>query len=147
VKSLLSVLVAGVLLSGTVFAGQAEAGDRRGPKHRRAEVRYERRDVGYRGGRYDRRYDGRSDGRYFRSRDVYVIRDYYRPYYRPYPSRYVYARGGYLPPGWGRRIRPVPVYLEPELVVIPRGYHRGLIDGRAVVYNSRGMIIDVAVMF
>jgi hypothetical protein len=135
VKSLLSVLVAGALL-GTIFVSSAEAGDgRRGPKHRRHDARYEYR-------------DGRYDGRYFRSRDVVVIRDYYRPYHRPLPrSRFVYARGGYLPPGWGRRIRPVPVYVERDLVVVPRGYRRGVIDGRAVVYNSSGLIIDVAVLF
>jgi hypothetical protein len=31
--------------------------------------------------------------------------------------------------------------------VLPRGYHRGIIDGHAVVYNQRGLIIDVAVLF
>ena len=44
-------------------------------------------------------------------------------------------------------MRPVPVYVERELVVVPHGYHRGLIDGHAVVYNDRGFILDVAVLF
>jgi len=133
VKPLLTVMIAGVLLGGTLCATRAEAGDRwHNGKHSRGVVVYE----------------SRRDG-YFRPRDVVVIRDYYRPYYRPLPPGLArqYYRGGYLPDGWGRRIRPVPVYLEPELVVVPRGYRRGIIDGRAVVYNNRGFILDVAVLF
>lgn len=135
-KSLLSLMIAGALLSGTVLAGHAEAGDRRkGSRNRRVEVRYEN--------RYDRH------DRYFRDRDVVVIRDYYRPHYRPLPRglQHRYYRTGYLPPGWAKRMRPVPVYVERELVVVPRGYRRGLIDGHAVVYNDRGFILDVAVLF
>jgi hypothetical protein len=133
VRSLMTVMIAGVVLCGTVFAGAAEAGDHgRGRGHYKhgREVVYESRG-------------------YFRPHDVVVIRDYYRPYYRPMPRGYerVYYRGGYLPGGWERRIRPVPVYLEPELVVVPQGYRRGIIDGRAVVYNNRGFILDVAVLF
>jgi hypothetical protein len=138
VKSLMTVMIAGVVLCGTVFAGRAEAGDHgRGhhDKYSRGVVVYESR------GGYDRAY--------FRPHDVVVIRDYYRPYYRPVPRGYerAYYRGGYLPVGWERRIRPVPVPLEPELVVVPQGYRRGIIDGRAVVYNNRGFILDVAVLF
>jgi hypothetical protein len=151
VKSLLTVMIAGALLGGTVFADQAEAGDKR-RGNRRAEARYEHRDDRHDDGRYyaGRYYEGRYyDGRYIRSRDVVVIRDYYRPYYRPLPPglRHRYYRGGYLPPGWAKRVYPVPVYLEPELVVVPNGYHRGIIDGHAVVYNNRGFILDVAVLF
>ena len=39
------------------------------------------------------------------------------------------------------------VYVERELVVVPHGYRRGIIDGHAVVYNDRGFILDVAVLF
>ena len=128
-KSLLSVVIAGVLLGGTVFVDQAEAGDRR--RGRRAEARYER-----------------HDNRYFRGRDVVVIRDYHRPHYRPGRGpRHRYYRSGYLPHGWAKRVRPIPVYVERELVVVPRGYRRGIIDGHAVVYNDRGFILDVAVLF
>jgi len=134
VKSLLSVMVAAAVLSGTVFVNHAEAGDRR-HRDRRGEARYERRD--------DR------DDRYFRGRDVVVIRDYYRPYYRPLPRglRHKYYRSGYLPNGWARRVRPIPVYVERDLVVVPRGYRRGIIDGHAIVYSDRGFILDVAVLF
>ena len=148
-KSLLSLMVAGALLGGTVFADRAEAGDkRRAPA--RGEVRYERFDNGYyrdtRDYRDDRHYHA---NRYYHARDVVVIRDYYRPYYRPLPPglRHHYHRAGYLPPGWAKRMRPVPVYVERELVVVPRGYRRGVIDGHAVVYNDRGFILDVAVLF
>lgn len=130
-RPLLTVMIASVLLGGTVLADRAEAGDRwKHDKHGRTVVVYESRP-------------------YFRPHDVVVIRDYYRPYYRPLPAGVAraYYRGGYLPIGWERRIRPVPVYLEPNLVVVPSGYHRGIIDGRAVVYNDRGFILDLAVLF
>ena len=146
-KRVLSLLLAGIVLSGTVFVSRADAG---GKKDKHGRYVYSRYDDRYDRRYYDRRYDGRRyDGRYFRPRDVVVIRDYYRPYYRALPPGLErrYYRGGYLPPGWARRVRPVPVYLEPELVVVPRGYRRGLIDGRAVVYNDRGFILDLAVLF
>lgn len=138
-RPLLTVMIAGVLVGGTMFAASAEAGDRwHRSKHSRGVV-YE---PYYRDYRDDR-------GGYFGPRDVTIIREYYRPYYRPLPPGLArkYYRGGYLPPGWATRIRPVPVYLEPELVVVPSGYRRGIIDGRAVVYNNRGFILDVAVLF
>ena len=131
-KSLLSVMIAGALLGGTVFVDHAEAGDRRrGSTNRRVEVRYEQRDG------------------YFRGRDVYVIRDYHRPHYRPVPHglRHRYYRTGYLPAGWAKRMRPIPVYVERDLYAIPRGYRRGIIDGHVVVHNDRGFILDVAVLF
>jgi hypothetical protein len=139
VKRLLTVILAGVVLGG-VFASTAEAGDRRG-NHRRHDSRNYR--------EYDRndyqRYRGRT---YYRPRDIVVIRDYYRPYYRPAPRvAYRYYRGGYLPGGWRTRVVPVPVYLEPQFVAVPRGYNRGFIDGHAVVYNSRGFILDIAAVF
>ncbi len=155
---LLSFVAAGVVM-GSVFAGNAEAGDG-GRKHGRVQVRQEsrqdvrrdyrrevRRDV-----RYDVRRDVRQDYRrdhYFRGRDVVVIREYYRPSYRALPPglQRRYDRAGYLPPGWAKRMRPVPVYLERDMVPVPRGYHRGIIDGRAVVYDNRGFILDIAVLF
>ena len=147
-KSLLSVTVAGALLAGTVLTDHVEAGDKRRGHGR--EVQYERYDSRY----YRDSRDYRDDqhyyrDRYYRERDVVVIRDYYRPYDRPLPPglHRHYYRAGYLPPGWAKRIRPVPVYVERELVVVPHGYHRGLIDGHAVVYNDRGFILDVAVLF
>jgi hypothetical protein len=136
VKRLVTVIMACVLFGG-VLATSAEAGDRGRGKRGRVEARHSR-DAG----RYYR------NGGYWRGRDVVVIRDYYRPYYRPAPRvAYRYYRGGYLPPYWRTRIVPVPVYLEPQFVPVPYGYHRGLIDGHAVVYNSRGFILDIAAVF
>ena len=61
--------------------------------------------------------------------------------------RYSYARNGYLPYGWERRIRPVPVYVERQLVPVPLGYQRGILDGHVVVHSGRGLILDVAALF
>ena len=136
-RPLICVMLAGVLVgSVTVGAGVAEANGRNHRKHRHHEDRDRH---AYRG----------SDGRYFSEREVYLVREYYRPHYRyePRGPRYGYYRSGYLPAGWHRRMRPYPVYVEREVVVIPHGYRRGIIDGHAVIYNSRGMILDVAVLF
>jgi Ni/Co efflux regulator RcnB len=112
VKRLLLFVVAGLAL-GTLAAGSAEAGDRK-----------------YRGGRapvrqnygYDYRQNARRDP-YFRGRDVVVIREY-RPYYRPLPPglQKRYNRTGYLPPGWAGRVRPLPQFVERNVVRVPRGY-------------------------
>ena len=136
-KSLIWVMLAGVLLGGaTVGARNAEADGRRNSKQR-----YSRDN--------DRHHDRRGrDGRYFSDREVVLVREYYSPRYRHEPrGRHKYYRSGYLPRGWHRRIRPYPVYLERDVVVLPRGYRRGVIDGHVVVYNTRGLIIDVAVLF
>jgi Ni/Co efflux regulator RcnB len=129
VKRLIWIVMAGVLVSGAGFVSRAEAGDR---------------------GKHNRRHHAVVQPvRYWGPRDVTVIREYYRPYYRPLsrPARHAYARAGYLPPGWARRIQPIPVYVGAQLPPAPYGYHRGIIDGRAVVYNRSGFIFDVAVLF
>ena len=137
-KPLICAMLAAVLLGGaTVGVGVAEADGRKHWKHRHHGDRdYD-----------DHRYRGRR-GRYFSDREVYLVREYYRPRYRYEPrSRHGYYRSGYLPRGWHGRVRPYPVYVERELVVLPRGYRRGIIDGHAVVYNRGGLIIDLAVLF
>lgn len=134
-KSLLAIMLVGVL--GTaVCADRADAAQRGG--HR-----------GHPGKAKARVSKVHHDDRYFRGRDVVVIRDYYRPYYRPVPPglRARYIRGGHLPQGWARRVRPVPRRYDREFVAVPRGYHRGVIDGYAVVYNDRGLILDLAFLF
>lgn len=138
------MVLTGVVLGGAMFVEPAEAGDRDHGRKGWKRDRHDRDDDRHR----DRRYV-RHDGRYFGGRDVYVIREYYRPYYRPLPRglHHHYYRRGYLPRGWARRMRPIPVYVERDLVVLPRGYRRGVIDGHAVVYDGRGFIIDVAVLF
>lgn len=126
-KPLICVMLATVLLGGaTVGAGVAEAHGRKHWKHRHHEDR----------------------GRYVSEREVYLVREYYRPHSRwDRRPRHSYYRSGYLPRGWHRRMRAYPVYLERDLIVLPRGYRRGIIDGHAVVYSGSGLIIDVAVLF
>lgn len=84
------------------------------------------------------------------ARDVEVIRTYYAPQYRgrrlPPGLAKKYARTGQLPPGWQKKMEPIPVTVERTLPPLPAGHHRGVIDGVAVIYNSRGMIIDVAML-
>jgi hypothetical protein len=86
----------------------------------------------------------------FGSADVRVIRRHYEPRYRNLPPglQKKVARGGELPPGWKKKLEPFPVELERELPVLPNGYRRGVIDGHAVIYDSRtNVVIDVAVLF
>ena len=86
----------------------------------------------------------------FVSSDVTLIREHYAPRYRNLPPglQNKVARGGQLPPGWRKKFEPFPVALERRLVVLPSPYRRGVIDGHAVIYNSRSnVVIDVAVLF
>ena len=87
---------------------------------------------------------------HFSTGNVRVMRDYYAPRYRQLPPglQKKYARTGQLPPGWAKRMEPLPVAIERDLPRLPDGYRRGVIDGHAVIYSSRaGTIIDVAVLF
>ncbi|MGE5815407.1 MAG: hypothetical protein ACM36C_13040 [Acidobacteriota bacterium] len=86
----------------------------------------------------------------FSRHDVQVIREYYAPRYRSLPPglQKKYQRTGQLPPGWQKKVQPFPVALDRRLVALPVGYSRGMIDGHAVIFNSRtGTIFDVAVLF
>lgn len=86
----------------------------------------------------------------FGASDVQIIRAHYAPRYRKLPKglQKKYARTGQLPPGWQKKMEPMPVVIERELVVLPAGYKRGVIDGHAVIYNPRtSVIVDVAVLF
>jgi len=87
---------------------------------------------------------------HFSTGDLRVIRGYYEPRYKSLPPglRKKLNRGGALPPGWQKKIEPMPVAVERDLVVLPTGYRRGVIDGHAVIYNPRTQVmIDVAVLF
>ena len=83
------------------------------------------------------------------TRDIEIVRRHYAPKYRNLPPglQKKYARTGQLPPGWQKKMEPFPVALERECAPLPPGYHRGVFDAHAVIYNSRGVIIDVAVLF
>ena len=79
-----------------------------------------------------------------------MIREYYAPRYRNLPPglQKKLARTGQLPPGWQKKMEPFPVVVERDLVVLPAGYRRGVIDGHAVIYDSRThVMVDVAVLY
>src|SRR3954467_6050636 len=64
---------------------------------------------------------------YFQPGDTRVITEYYGPRRRELPpglQRKLY-RTGHLPPGWEKRMQPLPVVVERQLAVIPSGYSRG----------------------
>lgn len=81
--------------------------------------------------------------------DIEVVRRHYAPKFRNLPPglRKKYARTGQLPPGWQKKLDPLPVAVERECRRLPAGYRRGVIDGHAVIYTSRGTIVDIAVLF
>ena len=129
-----------VMLAGTVVTAAAPQG--RGKKHAKpAHTAVER--------------DARPDARVgvqvmFASVDVTILRNHYAPRYRNLPPglQKKVARGGALPPGWQKKFEPFPVALERRLTALPAGYRRGVIDGHAVIYNSRtNVILDVAQLF
>lgn len=82
--------------------------------------------------------------------DIRFIRNHYADRYRSLPPglRKKVARGGQLPPGWRKKFEPFPASLDGRLRRLPRGYDRGVIDGHAVIYDSKThVIVDVAVLF
>ena len=86
----------------------------------------------------------------FAPHEVRVIRDYYHPRYQNLPPglQKKLQRTGQLPPGWQKRFEPFPVEVERQLVVLPQGYRRGVLDGHAVIINEKTRVIaDVTVLF
>ena len=138
-RLLMSMLVALLLVPSTPIPGFSEPASQKGKKH----AKYDRVDP-------DPRARTASIHVVFSTRDLRVIREYYTPRYRNLPPglRKKYARTGQLPPGWRKKMEPFPHVVERELVVLPSGYQRGVIDGNAVIYNPRThVIVDVAVLF
>jgi len=80
---------------------------------------------------------------YLQPHDVRVVREYYEPRVRKLPPGLAkkQAGGKELPPGWARRIQPLPVAVEQQLVVLPPGYRRGYVDGSVVVYASHSHVV------
>jgi len=57
-------------------------------------------------------------------------------------------RNGRLPPGLEKKLVPFPVEIERRLPPVVAGAQRGMIGGRAVIYDPRkSMILDVFVAF
>ena len=131
-KALLTIMLTGVLLAGTSFVEPAEAKGKWKRDRDRVTSRYDR-----------------TRERHWNARDVRLIHDYYRPSVRRLPPGLArrYQRTGQLPPGWAKRMRPIPAHVGRHLDALPRGYRRGIIDGRAIVYAPGGVVIDVAVLF
>ena len=87
---------------------------------------------------------------YLVPQDVVIVREYYAPRARALPPGLAkkYERTGQLPPGWIKKIEPLPVEVERRLVVLPPDYRRGYIDGAVVVYSPRTQVaIDIAAVF
>lgn len=137
-KALMCVMVAGLLLCSTVHGAERPDAGQKGKKH----ANYQRDE--------DNRRRGVAVHVVFSPRELRVIREYYTPRYRNLPPglQKKLTRTGQLPPGWRKKMEPFPVAVERELVVLPPGYQRGVIDGHAVIYNPRTqVIIDIAVLF
>lgn len=87
---------------------------------------------------------------YLRPHDVRIVRAYYEPRYRKLPPGLAkkYAKTGQLPPGWEKKVEPLPVAVERQLVVLPPDYRRGYVDGSIVVYCPRTrVVVDVVSVF
>ena len=80
--------------------------------------------------------------------DIVVVRDYYHGRRVPPGLASRFTRGGSLPRGWQRQIRPLPMVVERRLAPLPYGYRRGVYDGAYVVYDSRrGVVVDFFASF
>jgi hypothetical protein len=92
----------------------------------------------------------RGQAYYFSPNDVRVIHEYYGPRYRTLPPglQKKYYRTGHLPPGWQRKLQPLPIGVERRLAPLPPYYRRGVIDGYVVAYEPRSqVIVDVTALF
>ena len=97
----------------------------------------------------DRGDHARHAGCYVGPHDVRIVREYYEPRYRALPPGLAkkYARTGQLPPGWAKKIEPLPIEVERRLEPLPREYRRGYLDGRIVVYLPGEVVVDVVPLF
>lgn len=139
-RPILAVLVLSLIATGPVAASNKHWHDdeQHGNKHKQSND-------------HARDHDGERPGNcYFQPRDVQIIREYYEPRHQSLPPglEKKYRRTGQLPPGWQKKMQPLPVEVERRLVVLPAGYRRGYIDGTVVVYAPHTqVIIDVVKIF
>jgi hypothetical protein len=132
----------GAALATLLACGVAAAAPQKGPAKARKNPKQERTLVT----------DRRDVGVHivFGSSEVTILRNHYYPQYRNLPPglQKKVARGKPLPPGWQKKLQPFPVGIERQLGPLPRGYRRGVVDGHAVIVDSRtDVIVDVAVLF
>ena len=86
----------------------------------------------------------------FAPQELAVIRTHYASRYRNLPPglQKKLARGGTLPPGWQKKMEPFPAALERDLIILPGGHRRGVIEGHAVIYHPiTHAILDIASLF
>ena len=86
----------------------------------------------------------------FTPHDITLIRTHYESQYRNLPPglQKKLARGGSLPPGWEKKLERFPASLERDLVVLPTGHARGVMDGHAVIDNPiTHAILDIVSLF
>jgi len=98
----------------------------------------------------DREADVHLQGCFLQPADVHIVSAYYAPRYRELPAtqRKKFFRSSHLPPGWEKKIEPLPASVEHQLIVIPREYRRGIIDGSIVLYEPKsGAILDSVLLF
>jgi len=58
------------------------------------------------------------------------------------------VRKGHLPPGLEKKLTPFPVALEHRLPPLKAGLVRGIVEGRAIIYNPKtSVILDVIAVF
>jgi hypothetical protein len=86
----------------------------------------------------------------FSNAETHLMREHYQTRYRNLPPglKKKYARTGQLPPGWQKKVEPLPVELERRMVALSPEHRRGILDGHAVIYNPRTqVIIDATLLF
>jgi len=137
-KRTIAFTITALLFSGPVLAADRQGNGR---KHKGSENAAE--------ARHENGDSHAAGGVSWGTHDIEVVRRYYAPKRRDLPPglEKKYARTGQLPPGWQKKMQPLPASVERECAPLPSGYRRGVIEGHAVIYNSRGTIIDVAVVF
>jgi ABC-type Zn2+ transport system substrate-binding protein/surface adhesin len=137
----ITLITFGILTCGSVSAKHWHEDE----KHWKEHAKHEDQD--------DRGFDHRNHAAkscYFQPRDAAIVTRYYGPRYRELPpglQKKLY-RNGHLPPGWEKRMQPLPVVVEQQLVPVPSGYRRGYIDGYAVVYSpGTQVVVDIVAVF
>ena len=138
-KSVMGVLVAGLILGGAVVnatapgqgRGRSQAPDRK-PDQGQAQTRPGQVNV------------------IFSDRDTRLIRTHYGNRFSNLPPglQKKLARGGSLPPGWQKKMEPFPSVLERQLVVLAPNRRYGIYDGHAVIYDPlTHAILDIVSLF
>jgi hypothetical protein len=98
----------------------------------------------------DREMDRRLEGCFFQPADVHIVSEYYAGRYRSLPPglKKKFYRTGHLPPGWEKKMEPIPADVERRLMPLPKEYRRGLLDGYLILYfPGTGAVLDSVAVF